>query len=239
MLLAVDSLRGGLAEGNRIFVSIENGQKVFSPNTWQMMTFLNPLDALIPKIQFLFFLPNCGSRSPAGPGVSLGRILGGLSMEPFLYRPHPLGDESPPNPAQVIRDPAAVQIFPLVNGDPELGESNPQYVLVGATLPGYTTEGAENVRMTILEKWPHATWIRTKGLHQVSKALEQEFHMVSAKTRWFKLTEVAKDISEQNGSRTLVFALTRELAEQVMAALKKEGLWSLFGRLRVSDFPND
>ena len=27
----------------------------FSPNTWQMMTFLNPLDALIPKIPFSFF----------------------------------------------------------------------------------------------------------------------------------------------------------------------------------------
>ena len=34
------------AEDNRIF---------FSPNTWQMMTFLNPLDALIPKIPFSFF----------------------------------------------------------------------------------------------------------------------------------------------------------------------------------------
>ena len=27
----------------------------FSPNVWQMMTFLNPLDALIPKIPFSFF----------------------------------------------------------------------------------------------------------------------------------------------------------------------------------------
>ena len=27
----------------------------FSPNIWQMMTFLNPLDALIPKIPFSFF----------------------------------------------------------------------------------------------------------------------------------------------------------------------------------------
>ena len=27
----------------------------FSPNTWQMMTFLKPLDALIPKVPFLFF----------------------------------------------------------------------------------------------------------------------------------------------------------------------------------------
>ena len=27
----------------------------FSPNTWQMMSFLNPLDALIPKMPFSFF----------------------------------------------------------------------------------------------------------------------------------------------------------------------------------------
>ena len=27
----------------------------FPPNTWQMMTFLNPLDALVPKTPFLFF----------------------------------------------------------------------------------------------------------------------------------------------------------------------------------------
>ena len=27
----------------------------FLPNTWQMMTFLNPLDMLIPKIPFSFF----------------------------------------------------------------------------------------------------------------------------------------------------------------------------------------
>ena len=29
--------------------------KFFSPNIWQLMTFLNPLDALIPKIPFSFF----------------------------------------------------------------------------------------------------------------------------------------------------------------------------------------
>ena len=28
--------------------------KFFPPNTWHMMTFLNPLDALIPKILFSF-----------------------------------------------------------------------------------------------------------------------------------------------------------------------------------------
>ena len=29
--------------------------KKFPPNPWQMMLFLNPLDALIPKIPFSFF----------------------------------------------------------------------------------------------------------------------------------------------------------------------------------------
>ena len=43
------------AEGAEIFLSIKIGQFFFSPNPWQMMTFLNPLDALIPKIPFPFF----------------------------------------------------------------------------------------------------------------------------------------------------------------------------------------
>ena len=45
------------------------------------MIFLNPLDALIPKIPFSLFLPIFGSRSPPRPGVSLGRILGVLSID--------------------------------------------------------------------------------------------------------------------------------------------------------------
>ena len=35
-----------------MFLSIEDGQFFFSPNTWQMLFFLNPLDALIPNILF-------------------------------------------------------------------------------------------------------------------------------------------------------------------------------------------
>ena len=58
-------------------VSITIGQ-FFSPNIWQMMTFLNPLDTLIPKTPFSFF------QDLRGPGVSLGGILGVLSIEPFL-----------------------------------------------------------------------------------------------------------------------------------------------------------
>ena len=41
------------AEGVENVLSIKSGQ-FFSPNTWQM-TFLNPLDALIPKIPLSFF----------------------------------------------------------------------------------------------------------------------------------------------------------------------------------------
>ena len=57
------------------------------PNTWQMMTFLNPLDALIPKIPFSFFCRSLGAGHLWGPRVSLGRILGGPSVEPppFLW----------------------------------------------------------------------------------------------------------------------------------------------------------
>ena len=36
-------------------VSEPRGSIFFSPNAWQMMTFLNPLDALIPQIPFSFF----------------------------------------------------------------------------------------------------------------------------------------------------------------------------------------
>ena len=48
----------------------------FSPNTSQMMAFLNPLGALIPKIPFSFCRMS-GLGHLRSPGVSLGRILGG------------------------------------------------------------------------------------------------------------------------------------------------------------------
>ena len=43
-------------------LSIENGQVLFSPNTWQMTTFLNSLDALIPKILFSCFAEFWGGQ---------------------------------------------------------------------------------------------------------------------------------------------------------------------------------
>ena len=48
------------------------------------MIFLSPLDALIPKFLFSFFLAEFRVRATSGPpGVSLGRILGGPSIEAF------------------------------------------------------------------------------------------------------------------------------------------------------------
>jgi uncharacterized membrane protein len=49
-----------------------------------MLTFPSPLDALIPKIPFSFFANFLGLGHLRGPGVSLGRILGVLSIEPLL-----------------------------------------------------------------------------------------------------------------------------------------------------------
>ena len=73
------------AKGAEIFLSIEKGSKIFPPNMWQMMTFLNPLDALIPKIPFHFFCRFLGLGHLRGrQGVRLGRILGVPSIEPFL-----------------------------------------------------------------------------------------------------------------------------------------------------------
>ena len=56
--------------------------KIVSPNTWQMMFFLNPFDALIPKIQFSFFA-NFGSESRLS--VLLG-IRGSCQFSPFWER---------------------------------------------------------------------------------------------------------------------------------------------------------
>ena len=49
-----------------------------------MMTFLNPVDALIRKIPFSCFAEFLGPGHLRDPGVSLGRILGGPSIGPFL-----------------------------------------------------------------------------------------------------------------------------------------------------------
>ena len=53
------------------------------PNTWQLMMFLDPLDALIPKIPFSFFAEFRVRATSGAPGVSLSRILAGPSIGPF------------------------------------------------------------------------------------------------------------------------------------------------------------
>ena len=76
------------------------------------MSFLNPLDALIPKPHFIIcrFL---GLGHLLGPGVSLGRILGVLLIEPFFFgwggsgrralSTPPPRNQSPASPARVER----------------------------------------------------------------------------------------------------------------------------------------
>ena len=46
--------------------------KFFSPHPWQMMTFLNPLDALIQETAIFIF-----AGSPAGPGCQFWQDFGG------------------------------------------------------------------------------------------------------------------------------------------------------------------
>ena len=70
----------------------------FSPNTWQMMTFRNPLDTQIPKIPFSFFAEFWFWVTSGAPGsVSVG-FWGARQLSPFggggvlargLYRPPP------------------------------------------------------------------------------------------------------------------------------------------------------
>ena len=131
--------------------------KFFSPNALQMMTFLDPLDALIPKVPFSFFF--CQISGPGhlrDPGVGLGGIFLGPSIEPFFLRvgggggssqravsppPPPPLFESPPTPATVCSGAHAP-----TNGG-AVGESsnrsdfhrNPDWVGVWDTAP--TREG--------------------------------------------------------------------------------------------------
>ena len=88
------------AEGADTFLTIENGQFSPPPNTWQMMTFLNPLDALIPKIPCSFFCRISGPGHLRGPGVSLGRILGVRQLSQFWGGGASQGALSTPPPSR-------------------------------------------------------------------------------------------------------------------------------------------
>ena len=70
------------AKGAENFLSIKLG-RFFSANIWQMMTFLNPLDALIPKIPFSFFSDFwVWVTSEAWGSVSVG-FWGSCQLSPF------------------------------------------------------------------------------------------------------------------------------------------------------------
>ena len=59
----------------------QKGAIIFFSNTWQMMHFLNPLHAMIPKILFSFFFAEFGIRVTSGV-VSVG-FWGGCQLRPF------------------------------------------------------------------------------------------------------------------------------------------------------------
>ena len=91
------------AKGTKKILNIKNGQKFFSPNAWQMMTFLSPLDALIPKIPCSFFADFwVWVTSEARGSVSVG-FWGSHQLSPFggggggLAR----GAASPPPPPSI------------------------------------------------------------------------------------------------------------------------------------------
>ena len=89
-----------------VFFSPEH-MAIFSPNAWQIIAFLNPLDVLIPQILFAF-PPEFRVGVCSGPRSQSRSDFGALSIEPVWGRgggasqspppPPPRGDESPPTP---------------------------------------------------------------------------------------------------------------------------------------------
>ena len=91
------------AKGAENFLSIKNGQIFFSPNPWQMMTSLKPLDALIPKIPFLFFADFwVWVTSEARGSVSVG-FWGCRQLSPFLGGSSPGAVSTPPPPPPQLK----------------------------------------------------------------------------------------------------------------------------------------
>ena len=124
------------AEGAENFVWALEIVNLFSPNPWQMSTFLNPLDALIPKIPFSFlFLPNFGSGSPPGPRGQSREDLGGrggrqlspwggvrASQRAVLTPPHPCLKARPPQggPLEKKRE-AKDSRWLVIESQPQIG----------------------------------------------------------------------------------------------------------------------
>ena len=110
-----------------------------------------------------------------------------------------------------------------------------QYIVVGATMPGYVEDGAENARMTILQKFPEATWVRTKGLHRISPTLKQKFVPVALDTRKQVLLELVEDIAKDKNNRTLIFAVGRTSVEEATQALVDAGVCAFVDLMQRSD----
>ena len=101
--------KSGAEDANRIFLGIENGQFFFHQIHEERWFFLNPLNARIPSFPVPSFI-FCRSLGPGhlrGPGVRLGRILGGQSIKPFGGGVQPEGciDHRPPPPPEVETPP--------------------------------------------------------------------------------------------------------------------------------------
>ena len=70
----------------KIFSSTKIGRFFFSPNIWQMMTCLNPLDALIPKIPFSFFSDFWVWVTSEARGSDSVGFWGSCQLSPFWGR---------------------------------------------------------------------------------------------------------------------------------------------------------
>ena len=86
------------AEGAENFFRALKLGNFFSPNIWQTMTSLNPLDALIPKVPFSLFCRFLGLGHLRGPGVSIGRISGSCQLSLFFWGGSSQGAQSTPAP---------------------------------------------------------------------------------------------------------------------------------------------
>ena len=93
-------MNSGAEGAENFFLSTKNGYIFFPPNIWQMMIFLNPLDALISKIPFSFFADfwvrvTSEARGSVSVGFGGSRQLsplwgGGGSSHGALLTPLPL-----------------------------------------------------------------------------------------------------------------------------------------------------
>ena len=92
-----------LPKAPKNILRIEDGQNVFSSSIWQMMVFLNPFDAMIPKILFSFFAHFWVRVTSEARGSVLGGFWGVRQLSPFWggrlakgFIDPPLPIESPP-----------------------------------------------------------------------------------------------------------------------------------------------